>query len=305
MQGARRDWRPGWPCPVDQVWSTWRRGAGDPTYRIESGRHWRGLRTPEGPATLAALPRPALGTIEAEAWGPGASWALDHLPAMLGADDDPTGFPVRHEALREALRRAPHWRVGRGGVILEALTPAIIEQKVTGSEAFAGFRRLVRRYGERAPGPGPAVDLWVQPSAATLRAVPSWEWLRLGIDHARSRTLVLAARVADSLQRVVTLPGPDAEARLRSVPGIGVWTAAEVRSRALGDPDAVAFGDYHVARNIGWALIGEELDDAGLAELLQPYAGHRFRVQRLLELTTRGHPRHGARLAPRTHLPVR
>lgn len=87
------------------------------------------------------------------------------------------------------------------------------------------------------------------------------------------------------------------------MPGVGVWTSAEVRSRAQGDPDAVAFGDYHVARNIGWALIGVELDDDGLAELLEPYRGHRYRVQRLLELSGRGHPRFGPRMAPRTHLP--
>ena len=112
-----------------------------------------------------------------------------------------------------------------------------------------------------------------------------------------------SARVAESLQRVAALPGPEAERRLRTVAGIGVWTAAEVRSRALGDADAVSFGDYHVARNIGWALIGRDVDDAGMAELLEPYAGHRYRVQRLLELAGYGHPRHGPRMAPRTHLP--
>jgi 3-methyladenine DNA glycosylase/8-oxoguanine DNA glycosylase len=126
----------------------------------------------------------------------------------------------------------------------------------------------------------------------------------MGIDPARSATLLRAARLAESLERTIGLPGPDAERLLRSVSGIGVWTASEVRSRAFGDPDAVAFGDYHVARNIGWALIGEELDDAGLAELLEPYRGHRYRVQRLLELSGRGHPRRGPRMAPRTHLPV-
>lgn len=306
MEAERRAWQPAWPCPVGQVWSAWRRGAGDPTYRIDdSGRHWRGLRTPAGAATLAVLPRPALGTVEAEAWGPGAGWALEQLPAMLGADDDPSGLPLLHEALRRAAHDRPHWRVGRGGIVLDALTPAVIEQKVTGQEAFAGFRRLVRRFGEPAPGPGPALALWVQPDAAALRRVPSWEWRQLGVDHARSRTVVLAARVADSLQRTIDLPGPDADRRLTSVPGIGRWTSAEVRARAHGDPDAVSFGDYHVARTIGWALIGQELDDDGLAELLEPYAGHRYRVQRLLELAGAAHPRRGARMAPRTHLPVR
>lgn len=299
----RRVWRPGWPCPVGQVWSHLRRGAGDPTYRIDaSGRHWRGLRTPEGPATLGVLALAASGEIVADAWGPGASWALDHLPAMLGAYDDPSGLPVLHEALRRAVHERPHWRVSRGGVVWDALAPAIIEQRVTGQEAFAGFRRLVRRFGERAPGP--ALDLWIAPDAVTVRRIPTWEFPRLGIDHARWTTLLRAACVTDALQRTIALPGPDAERLLRTVPGIGVWTAAEVRSRAHGDPDAVAFGDYHVARNIGWALIGEEVDDAGLAELLEPYRGHRYRVQRLLELAGPGHPRRGPRMAPRTHLPV-
>jgi 3-methyladenine DNA glycosylase/8-oxoguanine DNA glycosylase len=82
-----------------------------------------------------------------------------------------------------------------------------------------------------------------------------------------------------------------------------VWTVAEVAQRAWGDADAVSFGDYHVARTIGWTLVGQELDDAGLATLLEPYAGHRFRVQRLLELAGHQRPRHGPRMAPRTHLP--
>ena len=71
---------------------------------------------------------------------------------------------------------------------------------------------------------------------------------------------------------------------MRSLPGIGVWTSAEVRFRAHGDADAVSFGDYHIAKNVGWALTGQEVDDDGLAELLEPYRPHRYRVQRLVEL---------------------
>ena len=67
--------------------------------------------------------------------------------------------------------------------------------------------------------------------------------------------------------------------------------------------DAISVGDYHVARSVTFALIGEERDDAVMLELLAPYAGHRYRVQRLLELAGIGHPRHGPRLAPRRHLP--
>jgi 3-methyladenine DNA glycosylase/8-oxoguanine DNA glycosylase len=299
-----RVWRPGRPCPVGLILSPLRRGPGDPTYRItDDGAHVRGLRTPEGPATLVLRSEPGEGVVHASATGPGAEWALDSVPRLLGDEDDPSGFEPRHDVLVQAWRRHQHWRVGATGLVLEALVPAIIEQKVTGQEAFGAFRRLVRRYGEPAPVVLPGLDVWIQPDAATLRAIPSWEWLRLPVDGGRSRPVVRAAQVADSLERAAT-HGPEVfDRRLRSLPGIGVWTSAEVRSRALGDADSVSFGDFHVAKDVGWALTGSPVDDDGLAELLEPYRPHRHRVQRLVELARLHRPRRGPRMAPRMHLP--
>ncbi|MFZ1410251.1 MAG: DNA-3-methyladenine glycosylase 2 family protein [Micropruina sp.] len=302
---AVRIWSPSWPCPVGEVWQHWRRGASDPTYRVDhASRHWRGLRTPLGPVTVVVTPLNTVGEIRAEAWGPGADWVLEKLPTMLGADDDPSGFTPLHPEVVQARRLHPHWRLGRGGLVMEALVPAIIEQKVTGQEAFGGFRRLVHRHGERAPGPGEALHLWVQPSADTIRLIPSWEWLKLSIDPARSRTVLQVARVADALERTLLVDPEVADTRLRSIAGIGVWTSAEVRSRAHGDPDAVSFGDYHLAKDIGWTLTGAEVDDAGLAELLEAYRPHRHRVQALLGMSGAHRPRRGPRMSPRTHLPT-
>ncbi|MBJ7530106.1 MAG: DNA-3-methyladenine glycosylase 2 family protein [Nocardioides sp.] len=282
-----------------------KRGGGDPTYRIDGERHWRGIRTPEGPATLLVHPRPGLGEVHAEAWGPGASWALESVPAMLGADDDWSGFEPRHPVVAEARRLHPDLRLGRTGLVMEALVPAILEQKVTGQEAFAGFRMLVHRFGERAPGPGEQLRLWVQPPPERLRTIASWEWLQLHVDPQRSRTLVTAARVADALERTATLAPEEADRRLRTLPGIGVWTSAEVRQRAHGDPDAVSFGDYHVAKDVGWALTGEPFDDEAMAAYLEPWRPHRGRVPMLLGAAGLHRPRRGAKMAPRTHLPSR
>jgi 3-methyladenine DNA glycosylase/8-oxoguanine DNA glycosylase len=304
--GQVRVWRPDWPCPVVSVLHQQRHGGADPTFRVDPhGRVWRGIRTPEGPATLAVEPLDARGEVHAEAWGPGSDWALGSVPGLLGADDDWAGFEPRHPVLVDAWRRHPNTRLGRSGLVMESLVPAIIEQKVTGQEAFAGFRRLVHRYGERAPGPGRELRLWVQPAAETLRQVPSWEWLRMQIDPARSRAIVTVARVADSLERTIQLSHHEADRRLRSIAGVGAWTSAEVRQRSHGDPDAVSFGDYHVAKDVGWAMTGTPFDDAELAEFLEPWRPHRGRVPALVGLAGLRRPRRGPRMAPRTHLPVR
>lgn len=224
----------------------------------------RAAQTPEGVGTLHLACRPGDSEVHAQAWGPGAAWLLDAVPALLGEEDDPSGFEPHHDLVAEAWRRFSHWRVPRSGLVFDALAPAVIEQKVTGQEAFSGYRVLVRRFGEPAPGPFPG--LMAPPTAAGWAAVPSWAWLQASVDGARSRTIVRAAGYAGRLEQGASVSVAEANRRLRALPGVGVWTAAEVAQRALGDPDSVSFGDYHVAKDIGWALTGTPVDDDGLAE---------------------------------------
>ena len=186
-------------------------------------------------------------------------------PRCSAALDDRATSTRTDPLVREAWTRNPHWRVSTNRPGPGSARGRCIEQKVTGQEAFLGWRRLVRRFGLPAPGPGTERGMLTLPAAEALAHVPSWEWLRCHIDGARSTTIVRAARVAASLERTVGLPGDEVERRLTSLPGVGVWTAAEVRQRAHGDADAVSFGDYHIARHVGWAVTGEEFDDADLA----------------------------------------
>lgn len=266
---------------------------------------WRASRTPDGPVSLRVEERADLGEVHLAAWGPGRGWALTQAPALLGDEDDVSGFEPRTRMVEELWRRQPHWRLGRTGIVIESLVPSVIEQKVTGQEAFASIRRLVRRHGERAPGPGGDRGLWVPPGADTVAAVPSWEWLALGVDGARSSTVVRAARVASSLQRVVDRDPGRLDAALTSIHRIGRWTSAEVRQRVVGDPDAVSFDDYHLATQVGWALGYTRFSDADMEEYLEPWRPHRGRVAHLLRGVGMARPRRGPRMAPRTHLPVR
>ena len=298
-----RVWRSERPISLALALGTLRRGPRDPCTVVEGPNHWvRAMHTPRGAATLSLTARVGSGDVLAQAWGEGSAWVLERVPAMLGDEDDDSAFVAHHEPVRQARRRFPHWRVPRSGLVLESLIPAIIEQKVTGQEAFLGQRTLVRRFGSPAPGPA-HWRLMLPPTPAQWAAIPSWEFLQARVDGARSRTVVEVARRAGRLEALTDRSPHEARDLLTTVPGVGRWTAAEVGQRALGDADAVSFGDYHVAKNIGWALLGHEIDDDALAELLEPYAGHRFRVQRLLELAGMSRPRHGARMSPRTHLP--
>lgn len=298
-----RRWQPPRPVDVRRTLAAHRRGAGDPAHCVTpDGATWRTSRTPAGLATLRVAERPGEGVIEAAAWGPGASWSLEMLPALLGGDDDPTGFAPTHPVLRAAVRRFPGLRIGRTGRVMEALIPAVLEQKVTGTEARRGWCTLLRRYGE--PAPGPRNDLRVLPPPETWAQIPSWDWHRAGVEAVRARTVAGACRVARRMEQTLTLPPEEADRRLQAVPGVGPWTAAEVRQRAHGDPDAVSVGDCHLPGLVGWALSDRPVDDAGMLELLAPFAGHRYRVTRLLELAGPRPPRRGPRMAPRDYRPM-
>lgn len=314
-----RVWRPGFPVSPRITLSTLRRGGGDPCLRVQpDGVLWRATRTPEGPVLLRLAADPGAGEVSAHAWGPGGPWALDAVPDLLGAGDDPVTFAPRpeHPRLVAAWRARPAWRVCRSRAVFEALSAAALEQRVTGQEAHAAWRRLVLRFGEVAPGPAgvegtAAHGMRVPPAPRDWAAIPTWEWLQAGVEDARRRVVLQAAQVAGRLEQTLDLGHPGADptlgeriaAALRVVPGVGVWTAAEVRQRAHGDPDAFSWSDFHVARNVSWALTGQVLDDVGCAEVIECYRPHRYRVQRLLELDGASRPRRGPRMRLPTHLP--
>jgi 3-methyladenine DNA glycosylase/8-oxoguanine DNA glycosylase len=182
----------------------------------------------------------------------------------------------------------------------EACVAAVLEQKVTGHEAWQSWRVILKRFGEPAPGPTEAT-MRVPPPAREWRAIDTWEYRRAGVTPQRIRTLQTVASAAGAIEAITALSTREADQRLRALPGVGVWTSAEVRQRALGDSDAVSFGDFHIGRDVCWWLTGETGDDEKMRILLEPYQGHRYRVQRLMEMCGGGMPRRGPRLAPQVH----
>jgi 3-methyladenine DNA glycosylase/8-oxoguanine DNA glycosylase len=129
------------------------------------------------------------------------------------------------------------------------------------------------------------------------RRIPSWEFHRANVDPGRARTIVGAAQRAAALERLSARAPAAARDALMSLPGVGVWTAAEVAQRAFGDADALSIGDYHVSKMIGWTLLGHPVDDDEMVQLLEPMRPHRHRVVRLLYASGLARePRRGPRL---------
>jgi 3-methyladenine DNA glycosylase/8-oxoguanine DNA glycosylase len=293
------DWRPGRPVDVHATLGSLRRGTGDPAHRVErDGTFWWAAATPLGPGTLAL--RSVRDGVRASAWGDGAAWLLDGVPELLGANDDWSTLDLaRQPLLDRTLRGVPGLRLARTRLVFDALLPAVLEQRVTGHEARRAWRGLLHRFGPAAPGPA-RQRLRVPPSPAAVLDVPTWDWHRLGVDITRQRAIRAAATVASRLEECVELPTADALARLRIVPGIGQWTAAETVQRALGDPDTVSVGDFHIHDLVVYALTGRPRgNDAEMLRLLEPWAGQRQRMVRLIELSAVTKPRFGPRYAPR------
>jgi 3-methyladenine DNA glycosylase/8-oxoguanine DNA glycosylase len=250
-----------------------------------------GIRTAQGPAALWL--RAQGDRVSARAWGPGAEAALDRAPALMGADDDGAGFHPHDEVVAALWRRYRGVRLTRTGEVMPALVAAILEQKVTGKQARGAWRALVYATSDRAPGPA---GIWLPPDPDRVAALSAFDFHRFGVESRRADIVRAVAARAPWFEALATSPPAEARERMQLHRGIGPWTAAETGRLALGDPDAVSVGDYHLPNLVSWALAGEPRgDDARMLELLEPYRGHRARVQLLLEAGIGHAPRYGPR----------
>jgi 3-methyladenine DNA glycosylase/8-oxoguanine DNA glycosylase len=270
-----------------------RRGTGDPTTMLARGEVWRASRTPDGPVTVHLSRAPQATRVEA--WGKGAHWILERAPEWLGLADGTEAFDPPAGVIQRVRRRWRGLRIPRTSLVVEHLIPSILEQKVTGREARRAYRRLTLALREPAPG-ATGIELVLPPDPARVASLPYYAMHPFGIEQRRADVIRSVCARVRWLEESAELSPLQAAARLRTIRGVGAWTAAEVARLAFGDADAVSVGDFHVPHLIAWTLAGEARGtDERMLELLEPYRPFRGLVQLLLERSGARAPAFGPR----------
>ncbi len=247
--------------------------------------------TEAGPASVRL--RVSGENLVAESFGPGAELALDLVPRTVGLDDDPTLFPARSGPLRDLHLQNLGLRLGSTGRVFDALLPTILGQRVTTDEAERSYRRLVRSFGEPAPGTTSAM---IPPAASSLAALAYEDLHSYGIERSRAQLVIEAARRARRIEEIVRMEKSAAVRRLQAIRGIGPWTTGMVMGAAWGDRDALPLGDFHIPNTVSWLLAGEPRGtDDRMEELLEPYRPYRRRAMILTKLSGVHAPRYGPR----------
>lgn len=275
--------------------SSLRSGRRDPTVRFDGNRVLCGLLTGDGPVTLCA--EQGSGSLAVELDGPGAEWLEPQLSGMFGLQDDPSAFAPTGAVLRLA-KRYPGIHLIRLPVLFHRLIQIVLHQLVTWEEAAAGWKVMTQRFGTAAPG---ADDLLIGPTPEALRSLAYYDLVDCGILPRQARLILRLATEHRRMERAWSMGDEHLVEFLSRIPGIGAWTLETLRGSCLGDADAVVTGDYGLPHTVCWFFRKQERGtDEEMLQLLEPFRGHRYRVQQLLMLSGMKAPRRGPKMRVRS-----
>jgi AraC family transcriptional regulator, regulatory protein of adaptative response / DNA-3-methyladenine glycosylase II len=180
--------------------------------------------------------------------------AADPLPIGAHLAQDPTLAPLI--AARPGLRVPGAWDG------FELAVRAVLGQQVTVVAAIRLAGKLVALHGTPLTDPdGTITHVFPRPEA-----VLTADSVQLGMPRSRAATLraVAAAVVADPALLNGSRQLEEAVIQLRSIHGVGEWTAQYIALRQLREPDAFPASDIGLMR----ALVSDEGRRPGPVELL-------------------------------------
>lgn len=205
----------------------------------------------EAAASLAPLLMPLAARVRSQ-------FDLDANPAAIEA------HLAHDDLLLAAIRHAPGLRVPGAFEPFELAVRAVLGQQVSVAGATTLAGRLALRFGQPASTPYAGASLHF-PAPAELAVIPVDAVAQIGLPRARAATVIELARFAagDGLRFTPGASLGDAVARMKTVPGIGEWTAQYIALRALRFPDAFPAGDLGLQKAAS-GIPGGRLDERSL-----------------------------------------
>ncbi|MDQ6705011.1 MAG: helix-turn-helix domain-containing protein, partial [Acidobacteriota bacterium] len=197
---------------------------------------------------------------------------LSRLRGLFDLDADPAAISahfVADSVLGEFVVRTPGLRVPGAWDGFELAVRAILGQQVSvkGASTLAG--RLAARFGSPVETPYPALSL-IGADASKLASASVEEIAGIGLPKNRAASLQSLAKAVCAGRLTLSIHA-DAQAEvaaLKTVPGIGDWTAQYVALRALRWPDAFPAGDLGLRKAAG---DGSPVSASALRERSEPW----------------------------------
>ena len=174
---------------------------------------------------------------------------LSRVKSLMDLACNPTEVAL---ALGALAKRQPGMRVPGAFDGFEVAVRAIVGQQVSVAAARTITGRIAAAYGDAVETPFASLNR-AFPTAERVAQLPYGRIAQLGMPGARAKTIIGMARaIADG--KLELMPNADVEAtleKLRSLPGVGEWTAQYIAMRALAWPDAFPHTDLGVMRALG------------------------------------------------------
>jgi AraC family transcriptional regulator of adaptative response / DNA-3-methyladenine glycosylase II len=247
---------------------------------VRDGVYRRIVRVDDHIATIAVRHAPERKALEAEI-------ACDHVPALpiiasrlrrvfdLDADTEAIAAHLsRDRALAPVVCRQPGLRTPSGWDAFEVAIRAILGQQISVIAARGLAAKLVALCGS----PISLGDATLTHAFPTAKQLAAADLRAIGMPAARRAALTSLARAAVAQPNLFEAANTLEEsiARLRSIPGIGEWTAQYIALRGLHHPDAFPASDIGILRNARH-LFGNMLSPAQLlarSERWRPWRGY-------------------------------
>jgi len=252
---------------------------------VRDGIYRRIVRVDDHLAVIAVSHLPARNALQVEI-------ACDYVPALpviasrlrrvfdLDADTEAiTRHLSRDRVLAPTVRRQPGLRTPGGWDAFEIAVRAILGQQISVAAARGLAAKLVALCGQPIALAGPTLtDATLTHAFPTAKQLAAADLCSLGMPAARRNALQSLARAAAAQPGLFDMANTLEESigRLRSVPGIGEWTAQYIALRGLHHPDAFPASDIGILRNAE-QIFGTPLSPAQLlvrSEQWRPWRGY-------------------------------